>query len=160
MEKPRIEIDVREAKFEDLETLVDIRIAAMRESLEKVGRFDPVRAKKRLTKDFQTENTKCFLHEKILVGFILVVRDNEDIVVKHLYVLPEFQNRGIGKMALDEIIEQGIKERRDIRLITLKESRANEFYLKNGFKHIKSIEFDNVYLKKWQETAHTASLPG
>ncbi|RMN79860.1 hypothetical protein ALQ56_05513, partial [Pseudomonas syringae pv. papulans] len=32
---------------EDFETLVAIRIEAMRESLERVGRFDPVRARER-----------------------------------------------------------------------------------------------------------------
>jgi ribosomal protein S18 acetylase RimI-like enzyme len=149
MEQSRLDLQFRAATAEDLEALVAIRIAAMRQSLEKVGRFDPVRARERLTKDFRTENTRCFIFHHTLVGFIISNKDNDEITIHHLYVLPEFQNRGIGRMALDEIIKQGKREKLDIRLITLKESRANNFYLKNGFKYLSSIEFDNVYLKKW-----------
>lgn len=40
-----------------------------------------------------------------------------------------------------------VAERVDNRLITLKDRRANDFYRKHGFKHIGSIEYDNVYVK-------------
>ena len=149
MGKPFIDIELQGAKAEDLEELVKIRIAAMRESLEKVGRFDAARARARLTEDFQTKNTTCFLYKTNIIGFIISKQENEEIVINHLYVLPEFQNRGIGKFVLDKIIEQGKNERRNIRLITLKESRANNFYLKNGFKYLGSLEFDNMYLREW-----------
>lgn len=39
----------------DFEELVDFRMAAMRESLERVGRFDPTRARERLRSTFLTE---------------------------------------------------------------------------------------------------------
>jgi len=149
MEKSFLDIELHEAKEEDLDQLVMIRIAAMRESLEKVGRFDAARARARLTEDFQTKNTKCFIYKTKIIGFIISKRENEEIVINHLYVLPEFQNRGIGKFILDKIIEQGKNERRNIRLMALKESRANNFYLKHGFKYLSSIEFDNVYIKEW-----------
>lgn len=149
MQESSIDIKIHRANAEDLEALVAIRIAAMRASLEKVGRFDPVRARNRLTRDFQAENTRCFVYENTIVAFITCSQGHGEITIQHLYVLPEFQNRGIGRRALGEIIEQGKRQKQDIRLITLKESRANDFYLKHGFKHISTMEFDNVYLKKW-----------
>ncbi len=149
MKKSFIDIELQGAKAEDLDQLVKIRIAAMRESLEKIGRFDAARARARLTEDFQTKNTKCFIYKTNIIGFIISKQENEEIVINHLYVLPEFQNRGIGKFVLDKIIKQGKDERRNIRLMTLKKSRANNFYLKNGFKYLSSIEFDNIYLKEW-----------
>ena len=149
MQEPAVDIQIRRATALDLEHLVAIRIAAMREGLEKLGRFDAQRARRRLTDDFQAENTRCFVYAHRIVAFIVCSREQAEITIQHLYVLPEMQNRGIGGMALTEIIEQGKRERRDIRLITLKESRANDFYLKHGFTHIDTSEFDNVYLKKW-----------
>ena len=149
--KPFIDIELQGAKAEDLEELVRIRLAAMRESLEKIGRFDAARARARLTQDFRTKNTKCFIYKTKIIAFIISKQENEDIVVSHLYVLPEFQNRGIGKFVLDKIITQGKKEQRNIRLLALKESRANNFYVKNGFKYHSSIEFDNIYIKEWDE---------
>jgi ribosomal protein S18 acetylase RimI-like enzyme len=151
MQQPEISIELRQATREDLEELVTIRIAAMRLSLEKVGRFDPQRARARLIQDFQPENTRCLVFENRTIGFVIRMLDREEIALKHLYVLPDFQNRGVGKSVLDQIIAEAKRERRNIRLITLKESRANDFYLKHGFKHVGSIEFDNVYVKKWSE---------
>lgn len=153
MEESFLDIELHEAKMEDLDQLVKIRIAAMRESLEKIGRFDAARARARLTQDFQTKNTNCLIYKTNIIGFIISKQENEEIVINHLYVLPEFQNRGIGQFVLDKIIEQGKKERRNIRLMTLKESRANNFYLKNGFKYLSSIEFDNIYIKEWGNTS-------
>jgi ribosomal protein S18 acetylase RimI-like enzyme len=151
MEKPFIDIELHEAKEEDLDQLVKIRIAAMRESLEKIGRFDATRARARLTQDFQTKYTTCLIYKTNIIGFIISKQENEEIVINHLYVLPQFQNRGIGKFVLDKIIEQGKNERRNIKLMALKESRANNFYLNNGFKYLNSIEYDNVYVKEWGE---------
>ena len=40
----------------DAEVLVDIRIAAMRKSLERIGRFDPQRARERFLASFERGN--------------------------------------------------------------------------------------------------------
>jgi hypothetical protein len=40
----------------DAEVLVDIHIAAMRESLERIGRFDPQRARERFLASFERGN--------------------------------------------------------------------------------------------------------
>lgn len=151
MEETAINIELHQAKAKDLEELVTIRIAAMRESLEEVGRFDPNRARSRLIKDFEINFTKCFLYGPTIVGFMIVKVENEEILLKHLYIDPRFQNMGIGKYVLGRVIQQGEEEKRTIRLLTLKGSRANRFYLKNGFKQVDSIEYDNVYIRQCSE---------
>ena len=45
----------------DLDELVALRVEAMRESLERVGRFDPVRAGERLRASFSAECTRHIL---------------------------------------------------------------------------------------------------
>jgi len=42
----------------DFEELAGLRIAAMRESLERMGRFDPERARERLRSSFVPERTR------------------------------------------------------------------------------------------------------
>ena len=138
---------MRQATIADLEVLVAIRIAAMRESLERVGRFEPQRARERLTRDFQADKTRCLLFNNTLAGFLVVDHEDDEIVIKHLYVLPQLQNRGIGSFALAQVIAQAQEERRAIRLITLKESRANDFYQKHGFKQAGSSDYDNIYIR-------------
>lgn len=49
----RMTIEFQCAGSLDIETLVTIRIAAMKESLENIGRFDPQRSRERLVENFR-----------------------------------------------------------------------------------------------------------
>ncbi len=49
------------ASADDAEALVTIRIAAMRESLERIGRFDPQRARDRFLSGFEPALTRHVL---------------------------------------------------------------------------------------------------
>jgi hypothetical protein len=53
----------------DFDELVALRIAAMRESLERVGRFDPVRARERLRASFYPADTQFIVFDGVRVGF-------------------------------------------------------------------------------------------
>ena len=56
----------------DLDNLVAIRIEAMRESLERVGRFDPVRARERFLSGFEARCTRYIEVSGERVGFVVV----------------------------------------------------------------------------------------
>lgn len=56
----------------DFESLVAIRTEAMRESLERLGRFDPVRARERLRSGFAPEHTHHIDVSGERVGFVVV----------------------------------------------------------------------------------------
>jgi hypothetical protein len=62
-------IDFRCAKSSDIETLVSIRIASMKESLENIGRFDPQRARERLVENFRPEDTTLVIADGKVIGF-------------------------------------------------------------------------------------------
>ena len=140
-------LTMRQACASDLEALVALRIAAMRDSLERVGRFDETRARERLTRDFSPQRTTCYLHQEAIVAFAVTAREGQELVLKHLYVHPRFQQRGIGALALSRIIAEAAEEGRPIRLLALKESRANRFYLANGFRLVGSDQYDNIYIR-------------
>lgn len=86
------------AKREDFEELTSLRIAAMRESLERVGRFDPVRARERLLKSFYPEETDFIRLDGENIGFYTFRRIEDGFSLDHLYVLPGYQSRGIGSV--------------------------------------------------------------
>lgn len=140
-------LTMRQADEGDLEELVALRIAAMRDSLERVGRFDEKRARERLSRDFSPQRTTCYLHQEAIVAFVVTAREGQELVLKHLYVAPRFQQRGIGALALSRVIAEAAEEGRPIRLLALKESRANRFYLANGFRLVGSDQYDNIYIR-------------
>ncbi len=89
----------------------------MRESLERIGRFDPVRARERLTLGFSSAHTRHIVDEGERVGLVVA-------------------------MALP------------LRGGALRDSAANRFYVRHGFRLVGRGEFDNDYVRS------PASPPG
>ena len=131
----------------DFEALADIRVAAMRESLERVGRFDPSRARERLRSTFSPEHTRFIIFEGVKVGFFAVRPSPEGAQLDHLYIHPNYQSRGIGGVALMSIIDDAEKRGVSIRVGALKESASNRFYLRHGFVLSSEGDWDNYYVR-------------
>src|SRR4051794_22660635 len=93
---------------DDFEALAALRIAAMRESLERVGRFDVERARERLRKSFYPEATWIIQCGAERVGFypFRESTDGSGFRLDHLYVHPSHQSRGIGSVVLARVIQQ------------------------------------------------------
>jgi len=133
---------------DDADALVAIRIAAMRPSLERIGRFDAQRAAERLLSGFEPRHTWAIELTGERVGFFTLVPIDGTLQLDHLYVLPEHQRGGIGKAVLTRVFEQADALGKELRVTALVGSDANRFYLAHGFKLVSHGEFDNHYLRR------------
>lgn len=131
----------------DLEALVDIRIAAMRESLERIGRFDPVRARERLVSGFSPDCTKHIAINGKRIGFIVVKPDADHFVLDHFYLHPDHQKKGIGSAVLDLIFAKVDAESAVLHVSALRESAANHFYKRRGFELFDEEDWDLHYVR-------------
>lgn len=129
--------------------LLDIRVRVMKESLIKVGRFNEERAKVRLINTFNPETCYVLSHDNRIEGFFLFSLESDFIKLDHLYIDLDLQGKGLGFMALNFVKEIAKTYKLPIKLFALKDSRANDFYLKNGFLKIGQVEFDNIYEFKY-----------
>ena len=129
----------------DFDAMVALRIDALRESLERLGRFDPNRARERLASGFAPKYMQHIELEGQRVGFMTLRPDAEVFKLDHLYVLPSMQSRGIGDWALQHAKAQATAKQCDITLSALQQSDANRFYLRHGFVKIGESEFDIDY---------------
>ena len=134
----------------DTEQLVALRIEAMRESLERIGRFDPERAREHFLRTFEPTKTRHILLDGERIGFLVVKHELEYLLLNHLYIHPRFQGRGFGTFALEDVCAEAQRCRLPIRLGALRDSTANEFYLRHGFLKIAEEEFDIYYMRDWQ----------
>jgi len=132
---------------QDFESLVALRIAAMRESLERLGRFDPVRARERLSSGFKAEYARHILADGVHAGFFVVKPSDRALVLEHLYIHPDYQGRGIGAIVMKHIIEQADALGLPIKVSALKESRSNGFYQYHGFVKTGENEWDITYVR-------------
>jgi GNAT superfamily N-acetyltransferase len=132
----------------DAEGLADLRIAAMRESLERVGRFDPVRARERLLSSFDASATHHVVADGLRVGFFVVRTRPSDILLDHLYVDPRYQGRGLGAAVLAKVFSEADQQHLDVRLTALKESASNRFYMRHGFEVEGRDDWDIHYVRR------------
>ena len=136
------------ASAADAEELVAIRIEAMRESLERVGRFDPVRARERFLSGFDPSCTQHIVLEGQRVGFHVLKPSEGGLLLDHLYIRPAFQGLGIGARVLQAVFARADEQGLVLRVGALRESRSNDFYRRHGFVQEKQGEFDNYYVRK------------
>lgn len=132
----------------DADALANIRVEAMRESLEHVGRFDPQRARDRFLSGFTPDHTFhiLFLGEK--AGFYVVKPEADGLLLDHLYVMPSHQGKGVGAAVLAKVFALADLTGVSVRVGALKESASNRFYVRHGFVLVEQGEFDNYYVRQ------------
>ena len=102
----------RPAEPEDAGALADLRVLAMKDSLEALGRFDPVRARERFLLGFEPNCTQQIFQNAVLVGFWVLKPQEPVWLLDHLYVLPGHQGQGIGAQVLVNVFRKPIGQAR------------------------------------------------
>ncbi|KQN52419.1 GCN5 family acetyltransferase [Serratia sp. Leaf50] len=138
-------MDLIQAEPEDAIELAEIRAAAMRPSLEALGRYDAQRVRKRFLDTYVPADTFKILHQGALAG-LYVIRDKGDhLYLDHLYILLKYQNLRLGKAVVEYITRKAQFRQLPLRLGALRGSPANAFYIKHGFIQTHEDEFDIYY---------------
>jgi GNAT superfamily N-acetyltransferase len=135
---------------DDAEALAALRVLAMRESLERIGRFDPIRARERFLSGFSPQHTRQILVGGERAGFLVVKSEGDALLLDHLYIDPRFQNRGVGAHALAVVFSEVDAQGKQLRVGALRGSDSNRFYLRHGFVLEKMGEWDNYYVRPAQ----------
>ena len=129
----------------DFDSLAELRVAAMRASLEHLGRFDPVRARERLRNSFYPEHTHRILCDGVPVGFYTFRPVPEGLRLEHLYIHPDAQSRGIGGRVLEKLLATADAQNLSVHVGALRDSASNRFYARHGFTRIGESEWDITY---------------
>ncbi len=144
---------------DDFEDMLIIRIAALRESLERLGRFDPQVARARLIAGFLPQFMHHIEVDGCRAGFVTLrpILGSEPATLKleHLYLLPSMQGKGLGSWVLRWAQAQARAAKRDIVLSALQQSDANRFYLRHGFVKTGESDFDIDY--RWSACREMAA---
>jgi GNAT superfamily N-acetyltransferase len=133
--------------LDDAAQLAELRVLAMRPSLERIGRFDAERARQRLLQNFAAEYTRLIKHDGMLAGFLVLRPQDNDLLLDHLYLHPDFHQRGLGSAVIELVLTEADELGKIIHVGALRDSDANRFYLRHGFVLREVAEFDNYYLR-------------
>ncbi|AKP92092.1 GNAT family N-acetyltransferase [Achromobacter ruhlandii] len=131
----------------DFDTLLAIRIEAMRDSLERLGRFDPERARARLRATFRPDHTWFIERDGARIGFYAVRPDGDGLRLDHLYVVPAAQGLGVGGQVLSRLLQDADRRGLPVSVGALRGSDSNRFYRRHGFAQVSESEWDIEYLR-------------
>lgn len=132
----------------DLDELVALRIEAMRESLQRLGRFDPLRARERFANGFEPNRTRHVLLDGERVGFVVVKPHPQGLLLDHLYLRAHAQRRGVGGRVLAEVLADADARKLAVLVGALRESAANAFYMRHGFQRVSEGDWDVYYRRE------------
>jgi len=147
------EFELLPAASADAEELADLRVVAMRESLERIGRFDAERARRRFLDSFSPDATRHIVVAGVRVGFVVVVPRPSHLLLDHLYIHPAHQGVGIGSAVLGRVFAEADRCNAALRVGALRESDSNRFYARHGFELVEQGEWDNYYLRPAARTS-------
>jgi GNAT superfamily N-acetyltransferase len=129
----------------DFEELLGLRLVAMRESLERLGRFDAERSRERFRASFDARFTRHICVDGCRVGFVAVKRIADGLLLDHLYIHPGAQGRRIGGDVLATVMAAAEAEGHTLFVTALRDSASNRFYQRHGFVVISESDWDVHY---------------
>lgn len=138
--------------------LADLRVTAMRPSLQALGRFDPERARARFLSTFDAQATWLIERRDVdrhptesdVLGLIVVRSQADGWLLDHLYLVDAAQGQGIGAAVVQALFRQADAAQQPIRVGALRGSPANQFYQRLGFVELEQADWDVYYRRQPQ----------
>ena len=128
-------LQLRKATTDDSEFAYQARKAAFYEYLEKASGWNEADQRQLHQRRFAAHDFRVIQLSGIDVGIIAMSRQSDCIKFHQMFILPEYQGKGIGDAAMRLIIKDATAFRLPIRLQVLKvNNRAFAFYQRMGFE--------------------------
>lgn len=112
--------------------MAGLRAVVMRPDLERLGRYDPERVRRRFLDAFTPAHTRVVQSTGIDVGLVATRPDADGLWIEHVYLDPAQQGQGIGGWALAQILRTDTAGQ-PFRLNVLQGSPARRLYERHGF---------------------------
>ncbi|WP_163832785.1 GNAT family N-acetyltransferase [Spartinivicinus ruber] len=128
-----IDIKIEPATPEHAEKLSEIYLASLKESLERVGAFNPIKLKSQFIDNYSQFNFEKIVTGNKTIGFFSIKEMEDHLWLVHLYIDIPHQGKGIGTIILDRVKRLSKEKNLPIRLTAIKNSKSNSFYQKHGF---------------------------
>ena len=130
-----IDVNLRQATSADSEFAYQTKKAAFRTYVEMVWGWDETEQRRLHEKHYAAQEFHVIQVSGADVGILVVSRESDCVKVNQLFILPEYQNQGIGKACMMQAIADAQRDRLPVRLRVLKVNvRAVAFYRRLGFE--------------------------
>ncbi len=127
-------INLRSATPEDSEFLYQLKKLIMKEYITQIWGWDEQTQRSYHQKRFNPENIHVIQKKEQDIGCISIEEQLDKFSLNIIGITPEFQNMGIGRSLIQDLIDKGLKEKKRITLQVLKVNhKAIKLYKSLGF---------------------------
>lgn len=146
-------MNLRAAKTSDLELTYRIKSKSIKPYVEKIWGWNESNQRKIHNQSFNANDTKLIEYHKQYIGFLVIKETDNEIYIENLLIEMEFQNLGIGKTIMEQIVESADFKKKRIRLKVFKiNTKAQRFYENFGLEKISEMENHIEMEKTYQKT--------
>ncbi|MCY3739561.1 MAG: N-acetyltransferase [Candidatus Poribacteria bacterium] len=138
-------LSIRKARASDGEFVFAVKEAAYREYVEQVWGWDDGYQRERHNREFASHDFHIIQFRGTDVGFFITSSTSGTLEVNQIFILPEYQGRGLGSACMTRIIDNANLEQRSVVLQVLKvNTRGISLYQRLGFT---IVDEDSIYFQ-------------
>ena len=127
-------LNIRKAHESDSEFVFTVKKAAFQKYVEQVWGWDESYQRELHDRRFASQDLRIIQFCGTDVGFLATSRTRATLKVNQLYILPEYQGKGIGTACMARILDDASLRQKPVMLQVLKvNTRGVAFYEKLGF---------------------------
>jgi len=120
---------------------------------EAFGSWDADLQRRRSVESFDPDTYRLVVIDEVRAGILVVEDRPSEVFLAKIFLLPEFQRRGVGTVMITRLIERADIERKPLRLRVLRvNAAARRLYERLGLAVIRSTA-DHDYLEH-RDTPH------
>ena len=128
------ELSLRKANANDSEFVFTVKKAAFREYVEQVWGWDDSYQRELHSRRFDSQELLIIQFRGIDIGFLSTSNTSDALKLNQLYILPEYQGRGIGTAGMTRVLDDASLRQKPVVLQVLKvNTRGIVFYQRLGF---------------------------
>ena len=127
-------LNIRKAHESDSEFVFTTKKAAFQEYVEQVWGWDDSYQRDLHNRRFTSQDFHIIQFCGTDVGFLATSRSSDTLKVNQLYILPEYQGKGIGSACMTRVLDDASLRQMPVVLQVLKvNTRGVAFYQRRGF---------------------------
>jgi len=127
-------LELSPASESDLDFVYRVTEAAMRGYVEKTwGIWDPRLQRKTVSDSFNTQTHRIISHAGERIGILASSCHDTHVQLEKIYLLPVYQNQGIGSSLIRQLMQHAMQQRKPLRLRVLRVNPARRLYERLGF---------------------------
>jgi GNAT superfamily N-acetyltransferase len=142
-----VNVTQRPATADDLDLLYDILRTCMRDYVVQTwGAWDEAWQRARFDEVTRPEHHVILESNRTPVGCVCLLRQPDELRLVRLFVLPAFQNQGIGSGVLATLTREADERGLPIRLRVLRVNPAQRLYERYGFARVDDGNADDPHI--------------